>query len=50
LELGWKGRVNIVATGGQARLIASRCPLINHTDPFLVLKGLRIIAEGMALR
>jgi hypothetical protein len=34
-----------VATGGQAKLVAKGSKLIDHTDDFLTLTGLRIIWE-----
>ncbi|HWB72298.1 MAG TPA: type III pantothenate kinase [Egibacteraceae bacterium] len=33
----------VVATGGQARDVTRRCRCIDHHDPWLTLKGLRII-------
>lgn len=40
-----RGAVKIVATGGYARLIASRLPEIQAVHPHLTLEGLRIIAN-----
>jgi len=40
-ELG--GRVCVVATGGQANLVAKGSKHIEHTDDFLTLTGLRLI-------
>jgi type III pantothenate kinase len=42
-ELG--SPVTVVATGGQAKLVAKGSKLIDHTDDFLTLTGLRIIWE-----
>jgi type III pantothenate kinase len=40
-ELGGKARV--VATGGQAALVAELTHVIESTDPLLTLDGLRLI-------
>ena len=42
-ELGASAKV--VATGGQARLVAKGSKYIEHTDEFLTLTGLRLIWE-----
>ena len=39
-------RLPVVATGGYARLIASKLPEITAVDPLLTLEGLRLVWEG----
>ena len=41
-------RLPVVATGGYARLIATRMPEITAVDPLLTLHGLRLVWENMA--
>jgi type III pantothenate kinase len=38
-------KVRVVATGGYARLIAARVPLIESIHPNLTLEGLRLVAN-----
>ena len=44
-ELGPK--TVVIATGGDAKIIASETDMINKVDPHLTLEGLRLIWEGM---
>ena len=44
-QLGNPRRLHVIATGGYARLIASRLPEIGKVHPHLTLEGLRIIAN-----
>ena len=39
------GSPQVFATGGWAARFAEDCPTIQHVDPLLTLKGLKIIAE-----
>jgi len=40
-----EGRPRVVATGGEAELIARECETIETVDPFLTLWGLRLVYE-----
>ncbi|GAB4245556.1 MAG: type III pantothenate kinase [Thermoleophilia bacterium] len=42
-ELG--GTVAVVATGGLSSLVVLHCETVEHEDPYLTLRGLRLIAE-----
>jgi type III pantothenate kinase len=42
-ELG--GRVRVIATGGLAPRVVEHCKTVEHIDPVLTLKGLRLIFE-----
>jgi type III pantothenate kinase len=42
-ELG--GHATVVATGGMAALVVPLCDAIDHHDPWLTLKGLRLVFE-----
>ena len=44
-EMGSRSKINIVATGGYAKLIAARLPEIRAVHPHLTLEGLRIVAN-----
>jgi type III pantothenate kinase len=44
-EVSPRGKVRVVATGGYARLIASRLTEIEAVHPHLTLEGLRIVAN-----
>ena len=39
-------RLPVVATGGYARLIASKLPEITAVDPLLTLEGLRLVWQA----
>jgi type III pantothenate kinase len=43
-EMRLRGRLKVVATGGQARLVARGLSLIHKVNPLLTLEGVRIIA------
>lgn len=43
LELG--GDVTVIATGGYATLFSDEIEVIAHTEPFLILEGLRLLYE-----
>lgn len=43
-------RLPVVATGGYARLIASKIPEIKAVDPLLTLEGLRLVAQASCLQ
>jgi type III pantothenate kinase len=45
ISASMKGRLKVVATGGDAALIASCSKYIRKVDPDLTLKGLKIIAD-----
>jgi type III pantothenate kinase len=47
-ELG--GHATVIATGGLVEAIAPYCHTIDHQDPLLTLKGLRLIFEKNAAR
>jgi type III pantothenate kinase len=44
-EMRSRSKINIVATGGYAKLIAARLPEIRAVHPHLTLEGLRIVAN-----
>ncbi len=44
-EVAPRGNLRVLATGGYARLIASRMPEIDTVDPDLTLHGLRVIGN-----
>ena len=39
----WESVRDFIATGGDAKLIASETDMINKVDPHLTLEGLRLI-------
>ena len=43
-------RLPVIATGGYARLIASKMPEITAVDPLLTLEGLRLAAQASCLQ
>ena len=43
-------RLPVVATGGYARLIASKMPEIKAVDPLLTLEGLRLVAQASGVQ
>ena len=43
-------RLPVVATGGYARLIASKMPEIKAVDPLLTLEGLRLVAQASCVQ
>ena len=43
-----RGDVTTVATGGWSEMVARHSPYLEHTDPYLTLRGIYIIAEAEA--
>lgn len=47
-EIGAHGRLRVIATGGFADVVGPHSRRIDEVDPWLTLKGLRIVADAVA--